>query len=153
MAPRYAAHHDSTSAVLTIAVASLTLAACSTMHSSVVVEPAAGGGYSGGSVAAPAHTSIPGGSYQVVKGDTLYSIAFRNKVDFRDLAQWNSVAAPYTIHPGQRLKLSPVMATAVATGHPGGAPPPPGPAQLLPRHLRRIHRPLPRLHRHRCLNP
>jgi len=115
--------------VLTIAVASLTLAACSTMHSSVVVEPAAGGGYSGGSVAAPAHTSIPGGSYQVVKGDTLYSIAFRNKVDFRDLAQWNSVAAPYTIHPGQRLKLSPVTATAVATGHPGGAPPPPpGPA-------------------------
>ncbi|WP_255457604.1 peptidoglycan DD-metalloendopeptidase family protein [Rhodanobacter sp. K2T2] len=93
------------------------LAACGTMHSSVVVEPAAGGNYSSGNVVTPAaQTSIPGGSYQVVKGDTLYSIAFRNKVDFRDLAQWNGVAAPYTIHPGQRLKLSPATTPAAVAG-------------------------------------
>lgn len=55
----------------------------------------------------PARTQVPGGSYQVVHGDTLYSIAFRNKVDFRDLAQWNNIQAPYTIWPGQVLRLSP----------------------------------------------
>jgi len=112
--------------LLALAIASSMLAACGTMHSSVVVEPAAGGNYNGGNVVAPAaHTSIPGGSYQVVKGDTLYSIAFRNKVDFRDLAQWNGVAAPYTIHPGQRLKLSPATGPAVAGSRPSGPVPPP----------------------------
>ena len=123
--------------LLALALASSMLAACDTMHSSVVVEPAAGGGnYSSGQIVAPAaHTSIPGGSYQVVKGDTLYSIAFRNKVDFRDLAQWNGVAAPYTIHPGQRLKLSPATtAGAVAANRPSGPvspPPPPATAQAV----------------------
>lgn len=114
---------------LALAIASSMLAACGTMHSSVVVEPAAGGSnYGSQNVAVPvAHTSIPGGSYQVVKGDTLYSIAFRNKVDFRDLAQWNSVAAPYTIHPGQRLKLAPVATaeTVVARSRPRGPVSPP----------------------------
>lgn len=79
------------------------LAACGTMRSSVVVEPPGGAGGYGTS----ARTRIPGGSYEVKKGDTLYSIAFRNGVDFRDLAQWNGIAAPYTIWPGQRLMLAP----------------------------------------------
>ena len=122
--------------LLALALASSVLAACDTMHSSVVVEPAAGGSnYNRGQVVAPAsHTSIPGGSYQVVKGDTLYSIAFRNKVDFRDLAQWNSVAPPYTIHPGQRLKLSPATTPgAVTANRPSGpiAPPRSATAQAM----------------------
>ena len=82
------------------------LAACGTLRSSVVVEPAAGATSMAAGTSA-ARTSIPGGSYTVLKGDTLYSIAFRNGVDFRDLAQWNQVAEPYTIWPGQRLRLSP----------------------------------------------
>ena len=90
-------------------VVSLLLAACGTLRSSVVVEPAAGSGYDNhaASAVAPARPPIPGGSYVVVKSDTLYSIAFRKGVDFRDLAQWNGIAAPYTIWPGQRLTLSP----------------------------------------------
>lgn len=48
----------------------------------------------------------------VVRGDTLYGIAFRNALDYRDLARWNSIAAPYTIYPGQRLRLA---ASASAT--------------------------------------
>jgi len=107
--------------------ASLLLAACGTMRSSVVVEPAAGG-YN--QVVAPARTPIPGGSYQVVKGDTLYSIAFRNGVDFRDLAQWNGIAAPYTIWPGQRLKLQPtgtVVTAPAAPVHIAGTAPPMAP--------------------------
>ena len=103
--------------LLTAMTASTLLAACSTMRSSVVVEPASGG-YS--QPVAHARTPIPGGSYQVVKGDTLYSIAFRNGVDFRDLAQWNGISAPYTIWPGQWLKLQ-VSGTVVSA--PSALPP------------------------------
>jgi lipoprotein NlpD len=90
----------------------LLLAGCGTMRSSVVVEPSAGGGQQPAAVhapvrAAPARTPVPGGSYEVKKGDTMYSIAFRNGVDFRDLAQWNAIAEPYTIWPGQKLTLAP----------------------------------------------
>lgn len=43
--------------------------------------------------------------HTVRRGDTLYSIAFRNGVDYRDLAARNSIGAPYTIHVGQQIKL------------------------------------------------
>jgi len=81
----------------------LLLAACGTQRS-VVVEPAAS---NSPNVVAPAARPAPGGSYKVVKGDTLYSIAFRNRVDVRDLASWNHIDSPYTIWPGQELKLAP----------------------------------------------
>lgn len=45
------------------------------------------------------------GEYRVVRGDTLYSIAFRYGFDFRALAAANRIAAPYTIYPGQTLRL------------------------------------------------
>ncbi|WP_243040957.1 peptidoglycan DD-metalloendopeptidase family protein [Dyella sedimenti] len=89
------------SIALTLAV--LTLAACGTQRS-VVVQPAAGGA---SRTVAPAARPAPGGTYKVVKGDTLYSIAFRNGVDFRDLASWNHIDTPYTIWPGQELRLAP----------------------------------------------
>jgi lipoprotein NlpD len=44
--------------------------------------------------------------YRVQHGDTLYSIAFRNGVDYRDLAIWNGIRAPYTIYVGQELRLT-----------------------------------------------
>jgi lipoprotein NlpD len=47
------------------------------------------------------------GTYRVQRGDTLYSIAFRHGVDYRDLAQWNSIEPPYTIYPGRELRMSP----------------------------------------------
>jgi len=101
--------------------AALLLAACGSMRSSVVFEPAAGSSYrSGQAQAMPARAMAPGGSYQVVKGDTLYSIAFHNGVDFRDLAQWNRIGAPYTIWPGQRLQLAP--SAAMAGAHAAAAP-------------------------------
>jgi lipoprotein NlpD len=99
------------------AAASLVLAACGTLRSSVVIEPTAGAAQRPATAAATtvARTPIPGGMYTVLKGDTLYSIAFRNGVDFRDLAQWNQIAEPYTIWPGQRLRLSPGTHAPVAT--------------------------------------
>lgn len=110
------------------------------MRSSVVVEPTAGA-YSAQRPAAvaatPARTPVPGGSYVVMKGDTLYSIAFRQGVDFRDLAQWNGIAAPYTIWAGQRLKLSPPARTAAAPvaatpGHASAVPATAAPANSVP---------------------
>jgi len=46
------------------------------------------------------------GSYTVRSGDTLYAIAFSYGLDHRDVAKWNRIAAPYTIYPGQDLRLS-----------------------------------------------
>lgn len=43
--------------------------------------------------------------YVVQKGDTLYSISWRHGLDYRAVARWNRVEPPYTIHPGQRLRL------------------------------------------------
>jgi len=43
----------------------------------------------------------------VARGDTLYAIAFKRGVDFRDLAAWNGIAPPYRIFVGQELRLSP----------------------------------------------
>ena len=45
--------------------------------------------------------------YQVKRGDTLSSIAWRFQLDYQTLARWNRISSPYTIHPGQRLYLSP----------------------------------------------
>lgn len=43
--------------------------------------------------------------YRVRKGDTLYSIAFRYGLDFRQLARSNGISDNYAIYPGQTLKL------------------------------------------------
>lgn len=47
------------------------------------------------------------GYHVVQKGDTLYSIAWRYGLDYRDLADWNRIAADYLIYPGQELRLTP----------------------------------------------
>lgn len=43
--------------------------------------------------------------YIVQKGDTLYSIALNHGIDFKKLAEWNNIADPKTIQPGQRISL------------------------------------------------
>jgi lipoprotein NlpD len=48
-----------------------------------------------------------GGYYRVKSGDSLYAIAWRVGRDFRSLAAWNGIRPPYTIYPGQRLRLGP----------------------------------------------
>jgi lipoprotein NlpD len=47
-----------------------------------------------------------GRTHVVQRGDTLYSIAFRHGLEYRQVAAWNGIASPYTIYPGQRLRLS-----------------------------------------------
>ncbi|HET6631190.1 MAG TPA: peptidoglycan DD-metalloendopeptidase family protein [Rhodanobacteraceae bacterium] len=52
----------------------------------------------------------------VQKGDSLYAIAMRHNLDWRDLAQWNGITPPYILQPGMRVRL---------TKPPGFKPPPP----------------------------
>jgi lipoprotein NlpD len=63
----------------------------------------------------------------VQPGQTVYRIATENGITALDLALWNAIPPPYTIHPGQKLRLYPrdghepvvaaaaVAATAAAT--------------------------------------
>jgi lipoprotein NlpD len=57
----------------------------------------------------------------VVRGDTLYSIAWEAGRDYRELAAWNGIRPPYTIHPGQELRvLPPGSSDAGASPRPAG---------------------------------
>ena len=62
------------------------------------------------------------GTYTVRRGDTLYSIAWRNGLDWRSLAQWNGVSAPYSIALGQKLRLTAPPAAGAARTAPARAP-------------------------------
>jgi lipoprotein NlpD len=64
--------------------------------------------------------------YQVQRGDTLYSIAFRYGLDYRKVAQVNSIPDPYIIYPGQHLYLWQVASSPVIV-----APPPQTPAPVV----------------------
>ena len=45
-------------------------------------------------------------AYTVRRGDTLYSIAWRYRLDHRRLAAANSIKPPFTIYPGQNIRLA-----------------------------------------------
>lgn len=45
--------------------------------------------------------------YTVKSGDTLYFIAWRYKIDFKQLAQWNDLPEPYQVYPGDKLLINP----------------------------------------------
>lgn len=101
------------------------LAACSSA-SYVRTDKQPPGSASRSSSTAPATSSISGPSYRVAKGDTMYGIAFRNGLDFRDLARWNNIESPYTIYVGQMLRLGPAsgsMASTPSTASPRQASP------------------------------
>ena len=61
----------------------------------------------------------------VRRGDTLYSIAFRYGLDWRRVADWNRIRAPYTIHPGDVVRLREPRRRPVARVTPPSRPEPP----------------------------
>jgi lipoprotein NlpD len=70
-------------------------------------------------------------TYAVRADDTLYSIAWRHNLDYRDLAKWNGIGSDYRIAVGQVLSLVPRASTMPpARGRPtaGGTGRPPAPA-------------------------
>lgn len=54
--------------------------------------------------------------YTVQKGDTLYSIAWRHGLDYRELARWNGIGRDYGIAIGDRLRLRPPASGAAPGG-------------------------------------
>jgi lipoprotein NlpD len=70
----------------------LGLAACATHDGSDLPERARGD---------------PPTVYTVERGDTLYSISWRYGLAYRQVAAWNNIGPPYTIYPGQKLRLKP----------------------------------------------
>lgn len=88
-------------------VLSLPLGACSSFWR---WEPIDAPG--GASAAKPRRAGA--GEYQVRRGDTVYSIAFRHNLDYRQLAAWNGIGRDYLIYPGQILRLSPADAATSA---------------------------------------
>ncbi len=69
------------------------------------------------------------GTYVVRNGDTLYAIATRHGLDYREIARWNGIGRDYRIYPGQVLRLGPGARAAVTsprravTSRPRPAPP------------------------------
>lgn len=53
-------------------------------------------------------------TYTVKRGDTLYQIAWRHKLDWQDIARWNAIGRDYVIQPGQVLKLYPSRGSRAA---------------------------------------
>ena len=62
--------------------------------------------------------------YVVRPHDTVYSIAWRYGLDFRDLARWNHIGPDFRIAVGQTLILAPVAATAATPPLKVPKPPP-----------------------------
>ena len=107
---------------MALLLSSALLASCGTAR--VVREPA-----NRHAVAGPIRVSTArnGATATVQRGETLYHIATEHGISALDLAMWNDVPPPYTIYPGQRLRLNPVdhlqrrAPVAVATVHPPNA--------------------------------
>ena len=68
-------------------------------------------------------------SHRIRRGDTLYGIAFANHRTVAQLAAWNDIHPPYTIYPGQVLRLAPPRGQRVAVAR---RPPPPKPVARPP---------------------
>lgn len=102
------------------------LAACSTGPVNAPVDsrdPLTGG--RSASTAGPAGVAANPGYYSVRRGDTLYSVAWQNGLNFRQLADMNGIGPPYTIYVGQSLRVVPPSVNAPAPGPaPAAAPPP-----------------------------
>jgi len=60
------------------------------------------------------------GSYYVRRGDTLYAIAFSYGLDAMEVAKLNGISSPYTIYPGQKLKLMPPSGSSRHSGSASG---------------------------------
>lgn len=63
--------------------------------------------------------------HKVLGGDTLYSISWNFNLDYKEVARWNNIRAPYVIYPGQSIRLTapPVKKAVVKKTVPGNTKP------------------------------
>jgi lipoprotein NlpD len=73
-------------------------------------------------------------TYTVRRGDTLYGIAWRYRLNYHQLGAWNGIKGPeYLIYPGQRLRLQPPPADKRAYQQtPGSSSSPPAVVRRTP---------------------
>jgi lipoprotein NlpD len=57
--------------------------------------------------ALPSAADTRPGTYTVVRGDTLHSIALDHGLDYKELAAWNNLDNPNRLRPGQQLQIKP----------------------------------------------
>ncbi|SDR92260.1 lipoprotein NlpD [Halopseudomonas xinjiangensis] len=76
------------------------------------------------------------GLHTVRRGETLYQIAFRYGTDWQTVAGYNNLRSPYTIYPGQNLRVAPgngsPRVAAVAPPPKQPSPPPSRPTNSVP---------------------
>lgn len=134
-----------TLAMAACVLATLALIGCS---SHVVREPSRGGrpSSSGSNPSRPSSrpatppASKPkyGATVTVQRGEGLYRIATNNGIQLADLAAWNGLSPPYSLYPGQRLRLYPPGgnnasapsssgSSSAGTSPPRSSAPPPAP--------------------------
>ena len=78
-----------------------------------------------------------GDTYTVKRGDTLYAVAWYTGNDYRDIARYNNLSAPYTIHPGEVLRLTAPTAPPVVKTAPAPRPKAPtGRTSIISEHFR-----------------
>src|SRR5690625_3713650 len=102
----------------------LLVAGCSSTH--VVRE-------GGAQQQARTSTPRPGQTVTVKRGDTLYRLAVNNGISPLDLATWNNIAPPYTIYPGQKLRLYPSGRSGASSSRISSTPSSTTPAQQIGR--------------------
>lgn len=99
--------------VFAAVVTVLSLQGCSGTARAPVSSPGDNGSLRSPSVSDSQRTrarqsAIPDRGYHVVsRGDTLYAIAWRYRLDYRKVARWNDIGPPYTIYPGDKIRLRP----------------------------------------------
>ncbi len=113
------------------ALPALLLAACATVNDAPVVDLSTDRGAPSRAARVeptPSTRSAAAVEYVVSAGDTLYGIAFRHGLDYRSLAEWNRILPPFTIRPGEVLRLQADAAGAAPASRPAStavsAPPP-----------------------------
>ena len=106
--------------MLALVMAVVVLAGCG--RSRVVREYPHRGGHGAASALPPVRVSQPkyGATAVVQRGQTVYRIATENGITALDLALWNDIPPPYTIYPGQRLRLYPERPPGAACAPRGG---------------------------------
>lgn len=56
--------------------------------------------------AEPSESKVTDGTYTVVQGDTLYEIARKKNLNYRELAEWNGIKDPRRLRVGQKIRLT-----------------------------------------------
>jgi lipoprotein NlpD len=90
--------------------ANLLVGGCATQPPAPVVEKSPGAVQAAKPATetmAPKKSVAHGEFYTVQKGDTVYSIALAQDLDYKELEQWNNISDPTAISVGQQLRLTP----------------------------------------------